>query len=336
MSYTKTFIIAEAGVNHNGDLSIAKKLIDAAAEVGADAVKFQTFTADKIVSRSAPKAKYQRKRTAKGESQFEMLKGLELNSKAHQELLNHCRKKRIVFLSTAFDIESVDFLNKLGLSIFKVPSGEITNLPYLRKIGGLGKKVLMSTGMSDLGEVEDALNVLIEAGTAKENITLLHCTTEYPAPVRDVNLMAMITMREAFQVSVGYSDHTTGTEIPIAAVALGASVIEKHFTLDRSMEGPDHAASLEPQELHDMIRAIRHVEIALGNGFKMVSASEKKNLAIARKSIVAACDIRKGEVFSGINIAAKRPGTGISPMRWDEVLGRKALRDFKTDELIEL
>lgn len=336
MKKRKTFIIAEAGVNHNGNVGTAKKLIDIAAAAGADAVKFQTFTAEKIVSRHAPKAEYQKKITGKKESQFEMLKRLELSRKDHQALLVHCRQRRVVFLSTAFDIDSVDFLNKLGLSIFKIPSGEITNLPYLRKIGGLKKKVLLSTGMADLREVENALNILIESGTKKERITVLHCTTAYPTPLRDVNLRAMITMRDAFQVNVGYSDHTLGIEIPVAAVAMGATVIEKHFTLGRNMPGPDHSASLETDELRQMIRSIRNVEKALGNQMKKATPSEKKNLAVARRSIIAARDIRKGEVFTEKNTTAKRPGTGLSPMRWDEVLGRKAARKFFTDELIEI
>lgn len=336
MRRDRIFIIAEAGINHNGDIRIAEKMVDAAATVGADAVKFQTFVAEKIVSRDAPKAEYQKKATGNNESQHEMLKRLELGRKAHKELFNRCRKRGIKFLSTAFDIGSVDFLYKLGVSLFKVPSGEITNLPYLRKIGGLKKRVLLSTGMADLGEIEDALNVLIEVGTDKEKITVLHCTTEYPAPFKDVNLTAMVSIRDAFRVTVGYSDHTTGIEIPIAAVTLGASVIEKHFTLDRNMSGPDHSASVEPAEFSAMVASIRNVEKAIGDGVKRPSPSEKKNIPVARKSIVAAHCIKKGEKFTTRNLSVKRPGTGLSPMMWDNVLGRRASRDFKPEEEIEL
>jgi N,N'-diacetyllegionaminate synthase len=332
----KTFIIAEAGVNHNGDAATAKRLIDAACYAGADAIKFQTYSTEKMVSRSAPKAEYQKKRTGSRESHFDMLKRFELGIKTYKDLLIHCRKKGILFLSTPFDLESIDLLHKLGLEMFKIPSGEITNLPYLRKIGSMKKKVLLSTGMSDLGEIEDALNILVESGTKKGKITVLHCTTEYPAPVKDVNLMAMVTIRDAFQVDVGYSDHTSGIEIPVAAVAMGATVIEKHFTLDRKMQGPDHAASLEPEEFRLMVKSIRNTENALGSSIKQPSLREMKNKDIVRKSIVAVDKIKKGEIFTEDNIAAKRPGTGISPMEWERVVGRKAMRDFVEDEAIEI
>lgn len=330
----RIFIIAEAGVNHNGDINIAKKLIDAAAEAGADAVKFQTFKAEKLVSKSAQKAEYQKHTTDKDESQFEMIKKLELDRAAHEELIAYCKLKNLMFMSTPFDSESIELLNNFGMTIFKIPSGEITNLPYLRQIGRLGKKVILSTGMADIGEIEDAIDILIESGAAKEGITVLHATTEYPAPIEDVNLKAMITIGKTFDVSYGYSDHTPGIEIPIAAAALGASVIEKHFTLDRNMEGPDHKASLEPDELKSMIRAIRNIEKAFGNGIKKPSASEFKNKDIARKSIVAAAVIKKGEIFTENNITVKRPGNGISPMRWDEVIGTAAQKDYEEEELI--
>jgi len=333
----KTFIIAEAGVNHNGKLELAYKLIDTAAETGADAVKFQTFKAEAVVSKSAPKADYQVETTKNTESQYEMIKNLELDFETHKKLILYCKKKNIKFLSSPFDLESIELLDKLGLDTFKIPSGEIINLPYLRKIALYNKKVIMSTGMANLGEIEAALEVLINYGTKKENITVLHCNTEYPTPIEDVNLKAMLTIKSAFPgISVGYSDHTLGIEIPIAAVAMGATVIEKHFTLDKNMEGPDHKASLESTELKSMVRAIRNIEKALGNGIKQPSPSELKNKKIVRKSVVAAKDIKKGEKFSENNLAVKRPGTGISPMRWDEVIEEKAIRDFKEDELIEL
>ena len=335
MSYNETFIIAEAGVNHNGSLELAKKMIDAAVEIGADAVKFQTFKAEKVISRYAPKAEYQKKTTTADESQLEMVKKLELDAAAHQTLINYCKKKNIRFLSTPFDLESIDLLNELGLDIFKVPSSEITNLPYLRKIGALKKEIILSTGMADLGEIEDALDVLAGAGTKLKDITVLHCNTEYPTPFEDVNLKAMLTIKAAFPgIQVGYSDHTPGIEVPIAAVALGARVIEKHFTLDRNMEGPDHRASLEPDELESMVHAIRNIEKALGNGIKKPSPSELKNKPIARKSIVAARDISKGGLFTEENLTVKRPGTGISPMRWDEVIGQVAQEDYEKDEEI--
>ncbi|MFW5614542.1 N-acetylneuraminate synthase [Campylobacter hyointestinalis] len=330
----KVFIIAEAGVNHNGSLELAKKLIDEAVVAGADAVKFQTFKAELCISKNADKAEYQKQTTDKNESQFDMIKKLELNEYAHTELIKYCKIKNIMFLSTPFDLQSVDLLNGFGLEIFKIPSGEITNLPYLRKIASLNKKVILSTGMANLGEIEAALEILTKNGTLKENITVLHANTEYPTPFRDVNLKAMLTIRGAFGVKVGYSDHTPGIEVPIAAVALGATVIEKHFTLDKTMPGPDHKASLEPSELQSMVKAIRNIEIALGDGIKKASSSESKNKPIARKSIVAKCDIKKGDLFSESNLTIKRPGSGISPMRWDEVIGLRATRDYKEDELI--
>ena len=331
----KTFIIAEAGVNHNGSLELAQKMIDAAVDAGADAVKFQTFKAEKLVSKYAPKAEYQKKRTTADESQLEMIKKLELNAATHRILIDYCTKKNIRFLSTPFDLESIDLLNELGLDIFKIPSGEITNLPYLRKIGDLKKEIILSTGMADLGEIEDALDVLAGAGTKLKDITVLHCNTEYPTPIEDANLKAMLTIKAAFPgVNIGYSDHTLGIEIPVAAVAMGATIIEKHFTLDKNMEGPDHKASLEPNELKAMVHAIRNVEKALGSGIKKPSHSELKNKPIARKSLVAAKPILKGEVFTQENLTVKRPGTGISPMRWDEIIGQKASKDYQQDELI--
>lgn len=332
----RTFIIAEAGVNHNGRIDLAKKMIDVAVRAGADAIKFQTFTPEGIVSQKAPKAEYQKKTTDREESQLAMLKKLALDTDAHKVLVSYCRKKGITFLSTPFDLESIDFLNDLGLEIFKIPSGEITNFPYLRKIGGLKKRIIMSTGMADIKEISRAIKILIAAGTRKRNITLLHCNTAYPTPFKDVNLLAMITIRNTFNVRVGYSDHTMGIEMPVAAVALGAEVIEKHFTLDRGMEGPDHKASLQPKELEMMVRAIRNVETALGNGTKRPSPSEIKNRSAARKSIVASGEIKKGEVFTEKNITCKRPGTGVSPMKWHSVIGKKAKRNFKADELIAL
>lgn len=333
---SKVFIIAEAGVNHNGSLEIAKKMIDAAVDAGADAVKFQTFKAEKLVCRNAQKAEYQKKTTDKNESQFEMIKKLELDLNAHRELIMHCTERGIVFLSTPFDLDSIHLLHELGLEIFKIPSGEITNLPYLKEIGTLKKKVIMSTGMANLKEVEGALDVLTQAGTSKENITVLHCNTEYPTPFEDVNLLAMLTIQEAFKVKVGYSDHTLGIEVPIAAVALGAKVIEKHFTLGKNMQGPDHKTSLVPEELNGMVNAIRNIEKALGSGIKQPSHSELKNKLVARKSIVAVKSIKKGEVFTSENITAKRPEIGISPLEWDRVIGGKALRNFDEDEIIEI
>lgn len=330
----KTFIIAEAGVNHNGDIGLAKQLIDAAAEAGADLVKFQTFNAERLVTRTAKKADYQNKATDSKESQHEMLRRLELTAEMHIELIEHCATRNIGFFSTGFDIESIDLLVSLGQDHFKVPSGEITNLPYLRHIGRLGKAVILSTGMATMGEIEAAIEVLEQAGTARENITVLHCTTEYPTPMAEVNLRAMQSIHIAFGVKIGYSDHTSGIEVAIAAVALGARVIEKHFTLDRNLPGPDHKASLEPQELKAMVTAIRNIEIALGDGIKRLTPSEARNKPVARKSLVASQTIKAGEVFSEQNITTKRPGTGISPMRWDEVMGQIAQKDYNEDDLI--
>jgi N,N'-diacetyllegionaminate synthase len=330
------FIIAEAGVNHNGSIKTAMRMIEVAKDAGADAIKFQTFKAKNVVSKFAKKAKYQQQTTDKKESHYDMLKKLELDYAVHQELLKYCRRKGIIFLSTPFDLESIDLLDRMHLGIFKIPSGEITNLPYLRKIGGLKKKVILSTGMSDLKEVKKALAVLINSGTFRENITVLHCNTEYPTPYKDVNLSAMLKIRDIFKIAVGYSDHTPGIEVPIAAAALGASVIEKHFTLDKKMNGPDHKASLNPQELKSMIQAIRNIELSMGDGVKKASFSERKNKLSVRKSIVALRNIEKDERFTKINLTVKRPGTGINPMEWDRVIGKKAQKDFKEDELIVL
>lgn len=333
---SRVLIIAEAGVNHNGDLDLAKQLIDAAAEAGADLVKFQTFNADRQVTRTTRKADYQAKTTDSKESQHAMLRRLELTEEMHNELIAHCASRHIGFFSTGFDIESVDLLLSLGQDHFKIPSGEITNLPYLRHIGQLGKNVIISTGMATLGDIEAALDVLEQAGTARAKITVLHCTTEYPTPMNEVNLRAMQSIHTAFGVVVGYSDHTAGIEVAIAAVAMGATVIEKHFTLDRNLPGPDHKASLEPAELKAMVAAIRNIEVALGDGIKRLTSSEARNKPVARKSLVASKVIKAGEVFGNENITVKRPGTGISPMRWDDVIGRTAPHDFLADELIEL
>ena len=332
----RTLVIAEAGVNHNGDLGIAKKLIDAAANAGADLVKFQTFNADRLVTQSAAKAAYQIESTGLQESQHAMLRALELSADMHSELIAHCAKRNIGFFSTGFDIESIDLLVGLGQDHFKIPSGEITNLPYLRHIGKLGKRIILSTGMSTLGDIEAAIAALEQAGTPRQSMTVLHCTTEYPTPMNEVNLLAMTSIGRAFRVAVGYSDHTVGIEVSIAAVAMGATVIEKHFTLDRSMPGPDHKASLEPDELKALVRGIRNIEIALGDGVKRLTPSEEKNKPVVRKSLVASRYIKAGEAFNALNVAIKRPGTGVSPMRWDHVMGRMASRDFLPDELIEL
>ena len=330
----KTLIIAEAGVNHNGSIDMAKRLIEAAAEAGVDYVKFQTFKSEKLVSRHATKADYQKANTGGEDSQLKMLQQLELSRDDHFLLIEHCKKCGIKFLSTAFDLESIEFLHSLNLDLWKIPSGEITNLPYLRSIAQKGGRVIMSTGMCDLSDIEAALKVLTSNGTPEENITLLHCNTEYPTPWNDVNLRAMHDIAKRFNVPVGYSDHTRGIEVPIAAVALGATVIEKHFTLDNNLPGPDHKASLEPHQLKAMVDAIRHIESALGSGSKQVSESERKNMAIARKSIVAATEIKKGELFTPQNITVKRPGGGISPMKWDEVIGTIASHDYLPDEMI--
>jgi N,N'-diacetyllegionaminate synthase len=336
MSLNHTLIIAEAGVNHNGDIELAKRLIDSAADAGADLVKFQTFNADRLVTRSAPKANYQNETTDQAESQYTMLKQLELSSEMHETLIAHCGSRNIGFFSTAFDIENLNYLASVGVERFKIPSGEITNWPYLRHVGAFRMPLILSTGMATLGEIEAALDVLEGAGTPRSQITVLHCNTEYPTPIYDVNLRAMSSIRDAFGVAVGYSDHTSGIEVPIAAVALGATVIEKHLTLDRNLPGPDHKASLEPAEFGAMVRSIRNIEQAMGDGIKRPSLSEIKNKPIARKSLVAAKPIRVGERYTAENLTVKRPGTGISPIRWDEVVGRVASRDFAVDELITL
>ena len=327
------YIIAEAGVNHNGSFELACRLADAAKEADADCVKYQTFKSENLVSKDAQKAEYQKKTTGDS-SQQDMLKMLELSYDSFVRLKEYCDKIGICFLSTPFDFESIDFLKSLDMPFGKIPSGEVTNYPYLVALAKTGKPVVMFTGMCEMNEISDAIKVLKDNGT--KDIKLLHCNTEYPTPFEDVNLAAMKTMREAFGVEVGYSDHTKGIEVPIAAVALGAAIIEKHFTLDRNMEGPDHKASLEPQELKQMVCSIRNIEMAIGTGDKTPSASEKKNITIARKSIVAKKEIKAGEIFTVENITVKRPGTGISPMRWNEVLGTKAVRDFNEDEIIEL
>lgn len=332
----KTLIIAEAGVNHNGDIVLARELVRIAAEAGADMVKFQTFVANKITAASAPKAEYQKAATGSDESQKEMIARLELSRADHEILIEECRRHGIAFFSTGFDAESIDMLVELGLDRLKIPSGEITNLPLLRHYASKRLPIILSTGMATIGEVEAAINVLAAAGVDRAEITVLHCNTEYPTPMTDVNLRAMTTLGAALGVPVGYSDHTLGIEVAIAAVTLGACVIEKHFTLDREMSGPDHRASLEPGELRHMISAIRNVEQALaGDGVKRPSASEIKNRAVARRSIVAARAIAAGEAFTTANLACKRPGTGISPMRWDAVLGQCAPRAFAPDEAIE-
>lgn len=329
------FIIAEAGVNHNGSIELAKKLIDVAVEAKVDAVKFQTFKAENLVSKNAQKANYQKENmTDNDDSQFNMLKKLELDVDTHNELISYCNSKNIMFLSTPFDLKSIDMLNELKLPIFKIPSGEITNLPYLRHIGSLKKEVILSTGMADIGEIEDALDVLIKAGTLKENITVLHANTMYPTPMEDVNLKAMVTIGNTFDVAFGYSDHTLGIEVDIGAVAIGASCIEKHFTLDKTMEGPDHKASLEPDELKAMVQGIRNIELALGSSIKKPSPSETPNIQIARKSIVASRSIKKGDILTEENLSIKRPANGINPMRWDEIVGTVALKDYDEDELI--
>ena len=328
------FIIAEAGVNHNGSIDVAKKLIDEASNAGADAVKFQTFKAKDLVSKKAQKAEYQKKTTDKKESQFDMIKKLELNVAMHKELISYCNTKSIMFLSSPFDLDSIKLLDELGLLVFKIPSGEITNLLYLRHIGKLNKKVILSTGMADINEIKDALDTLISNGTQKENITVLHANTMYPTPLKDVNLRAMTTIGNTFDIAFGYSDHTLGIEVDIAAVAMGARCIEKHFTLDSTMEGPDHKASLEPSELKSMVRAIRNIEVALGSSIKKPSNSERPNMQVVRKSIVAKKNIKKGDVLCEQNLVIKRPGNGISPMRWDDIIGTNATKNYSEDDLI--
>tara|TARA_B100000029_G_scaffold516583_1_gene631437 strand:- start:3219 stop:4226 length:1008 start_codon:yes stop_codon:yes gene_type:complete len=328
-------IIAEAGVNHNGSIPMAKEMIDVAADAGADLVKFQTFTAEKLVIKTAKKADYQKNSSDQTESQFQMIKKLELSRNDHEILLEHCNKNNIQFLSTPFDRQSINLLDEINIPFFKIPSGEITNLPYLRHIGGIGKPVVISTGMATISEVKNAMSILLDAGIKQNDITVLHCNSEYPSPMKDVNLKAMQTLENELGVKVGYSDHTLGIEVSVAAVAMGAKVIEKHFTLDRNLYGPDHGASLEPSELKEMISAIRNIERALGDGVKKPSQSEIKNLLISRKSIVSKRPIKKGELFSKENLTVKRPGNGISPMKWDEILGSVSIRDYLKDELIQ-
>ncbi len=329
-------IIAEAGVNHNGDVNIAIELVDEAAKSGADYVKFQTFKAENLVTEYAKKAKYQQQNGESGQTQYQMLKELELNEQSYQLIIKRCKQKNIGFLSSAFDLQSIEYLSKFKLPFIKIPSGEITNLPYLRKVASLNSKIFLSTGLSNMNEIENALSILIKSGAKKTEITVLHCNSEYPTPFEDVNLNAMKTIGEKFNVNVGYSDHTIGTCVPIAAVALGASVIEKHFTLDKNLVGPDHSASLEPKEFRSMVESIRSIEVAMGNGIKKLSTSEKKNLKSIRKSIVASRFIKKGELFSEDNIDIKRPGDGVSPMKWDQVLGKIAPKIFEKDQLISL
>lgn len=334
----KVLIIAEAGVNHNGNLDNAYKLIDAAVDAGVDYVKFQTFKSENLVSKSAKKADYQIQNTGNStDSQYEMLKKLELSHENHELLIDYCKQKNIQFFSTAFDLDSLQYLKDIGLDLVKIPSGEITNLPYLRRAAQLFNKVILSTGMCTMEDIEAATNVFLAEDISKENITILHCNTEYPTPMNDVNLKAMLSIQQKFGTDIGYSDHTLGIEVPVAAVALGAAVIEKHFTLDNTMEGPDHAASLEPQQLKEMVKAIRNIEQAIsGDGIKKPSASEMKNIEIARKSIVASASISKGAIFTEENVTIKRPGTGISPMKWDEVIGKVATKNYSTDDLIEI
>ena len=332
---TNTFVIAEAGVNHNGSIDMAVELIDAAVASGANAVKFQTFKSSLSISKNAPKCNYQRRETGIHESQLDMVRALELDASAFKKLRDYCSECQIEFLSTAFDLPSIELLATLKPSRWKVPSGEITNLPYLRHIGSYCQPVIISTGMSNLGEIEAALGVLEESGTSRHQVTVLHCTTEYPAPLEEVNLRAMNTIAQAFSINVGYSDHTEGIHVPISAVAMGATVIEKHLTLDRNLTGPDHKSSLEPDQFAAMVQGVRIIEQALGDGIKRPTPSEQTNLPVVRKSLVAALPIRTGELFSEVNLTAKRPGTGISPMYWDDWIGRKALRDFAADDLIE-
>lgn len=327
------FIIAEAGVNHNGSLALAKKLIDQAALAGVDAVKFQSFKANSLMTKAAPKADYQKKTTG-NESQYEMIKRLELDDDAHIVLRDYARQKGLEFMSTPFDLESIDLLERIGVKRYKVGSGDLTNLPYLRKMAGKGLPIILSTGMATLAEIRKVIQAIKQTGYPLEKLTLLHATTEYPAPIQEVNLKAMVSMKNEFKITVGYSDHTKGIEVPIAAAALGAEVIEKHFTLDRTMEGPDHMASLEPDELKQMVIAIRNVEQALGNGEKSPSPGEIMNQEAARKSLVAASKIQKGEPFSPENLCVKRPGSGISPLRWDEFIGRPSPKNYEKDELI--
>jgi len=332
----RTLIIAEAGVNHNGKISIAKKLVDASAAAGADFIKFQTFEAVNLATLQAPKAAYQMHNSDRTQSQLNMLSNLQLTKSMHFELVKYCKIKKIGFLSSAFDIASLRFLRTLNLGYLKIPSGEITNLPYLQEVGKYGRPIILSTGMSSLTEIKFALDILVGAGTPKSKIIVLHCNTEYPTPLKDVNLLAMCNLKKSLKIDVGYSDHTLGIEVPVAAAALGAVVVEKHITLDQNMDGPDHVASLEPDNFSKMVISIRRIELALGTHQKKVSTSEKKNLLIVRKSIVASRNITKGEVFTDHNLTSKRPGNGISPVKWARVLGRKAKRDFSKDEQIDL
>lgn len=329
-------IIAEAGVNHNGDMNIALDLIDTAADAGANFVKFQTFKSEQLVTATAEKALYQRNSEGISETQYEMLKRLELSFENHKVLIERCYEKNIGFLSSAFDLESLKFLLSLNLPYIKIPSGEINNLPYLREVGTARNKIILSTGMSNNDEITNAIEVLRKAGVGQERLVILHCNSEYPTPMQDVNLHAMVSLKEKFGNQVGYSDHTKGIEVPIAAVALGAIIVEKHFTISRNFEGPDHKASLEPGELAEMVRSIRNIEKAIGKKFKQPTPSEKANINAARKSIVAACPIKKGQQYTEKNLCIKRPGNGISPMRWDEVISLKANKDFQKDELISL
>ena len=324
-----TFIIAEIGVNHNGSVELAKKMVDVIASSGCNCAKFQTFKSENLVNKDAQMAQYQKENLKNNSTQLEMLKKLELKKEDFIELKKYCESKNVMFLSTPFDLESCDFLNSLGMEIFKIPSGEITNLPYLRKINSFKKDIILSTGMANIEEIKEALKVLKDC-----KVSLLHCTTQYPTPYEDVNLKAMETLKKEFNLPVGYSDHTQGIEIPIAAVAMGAEIIEKHFTLDKNMIGPDHKASLEPDELAQMVKSIRNIEKALGNGIKEPKKSEISNIEIVRKSIVAKCDIKKGEIFSENNLTTKRPGNGISPMKWDEIIGKIATKDYLEDEII--
>ena len=330
-----TTIIAEAGVNHNGSLTTAKQLIDAASIAGADFIKFQTFKAESLVTSTADKADYQKRSGQPDQSQYEMLKQLELDRSNHEALADYCKNKPAKFVSSAFDIDSIDLLAELNIPFFKIPSGEITNLNYLRHVGSLNKPIVMSTGIATLDEVKAALNILFDCGIQRDDITVLHCNTEYPTPMCDVNLKAMTTIRDELGVSVGYSDHSVGIEVPIAAVALGATIIEKHFTLDRNLPGPDHIASLEPVELTSMVRAIRNIELALGDGVKAPRPSELKNIHMVRKSIVASRNIQAGDIFTEENITAKRPGYGLSPMQWDDVIGTESTRSYNIDEPID-
>ena len=330
----KALIIAEAGVNHNGDVNLALKLVDVAVEAGADIVKFQTFSAEDLATRDAPSAAYQRDNTPLAKSQFDMLKALELSEDDHTQIIAHCEKRGIEFLSTAFDLHRLEYLHECGVKRFKIPSGELTNLPYLERVAKFDLPIILSTGMASLAEINDALAVLNDNGVSREQITVLQCTTAYPAPVAELNLRAMQTFAEEFDCSVGFSDHSIGSVAALAARALGASVIEKHITLDPKMDGPDHAASMPPDEFKSYVSDIRQLEMALGDGVKTPSKNETENIAVARKSIVAACPIAKGEPFTTANLAVKRPGSGISPMRWHEVLNLSAPRDFEKDELI--